>query len=461
MTVTLELAKFLAEKVKFDKLPEKTIESAKEKILDWLGVALAGNLMGAAKTVTNMVKAMGGVNEATLLGHREKVPALNAAFANGFCTHILELDDGDSTNHMHVSCNIMPAALAAAEIMGASGKDLITAVIAGYEAGIRIGNSLLPEHYDDLGFHITGTAGIFGAAVAAGKIFNLDTEQMASALGLAGTQSSALVIAFQSDGKPLHAAKAAMDGLLSSLLVKNGITGPVEVLDGKTVRGVGFGPAYTGGKSNPEMILHYPNNLGENWRINYIYHRTVPCTFQNIGLLIDVIVKNDIKPDDVEEVICKFKPSWMKAHGWNSDGSSVGAAKASFPHIVATTMYYRDLILKLEQFNKIYTTNKQVLEFMKKVKMVEVPDAEHLKLKWYVTIKTRDGREYGYGFSDIIREKWKGDWGNPLTREELHQKFRWLASRELSKEKVEKIIELVEELEEVADIRQLTDLLAP
>src|SRR4029077_18039995 len=102
--------------VTYDKLPDKTVNAAKEKVLDWIGVATAGNLMETAKTVVEMTKQAGGASEDTLLGNRTRVPALSAAFANGFCSHIIELDDGDSRNHMHLSCNIMPAALAAAEV---------------------------------------------------------------------------------------------------------------------------------------------------------------------------------------------------------------------------------------------------------------------------------------------------------------------------------------------------------
>ncbi|NIN52077.1 MAG: MmgE/PrpD family protein, partial [Nitrososphaeria archaeon] len=215
--VTKTLADF-ASSVRFSDLPEEALRHSKKCILDLLGVALAGSMTIPGRIIIDFVKKLGGEPEATVISSPLMVPCTNAALANGTLAHALELDDGSRYAMGHPGVVVIPAALAAAESNDVSGKDLITAVVLGYETFIRLGSAVNPSHFRR-GFHTTGTCGTFAAAVAAGKILGLDEDGMANALGLAGTQSAGL-FEFVSDGsmsKPLHPGRSAQSGVLAVL----------------------------------------------------------------------------------------------------------------------------------------------------------------------------------------------------------------------------------------------------
>src|SRR5690606_29784581 len=174
---------------------------------------------------------MGGAEQAHLVtGGQSSV--LNAALVNGAASHVVELDDIHKGSIIHAATVVIPAALAVAEWKGLSGKELIAAVVAGYEVCYRIGEAVSPSHY--YYWHNTATCGTFGAAIAAAKLLGLTTEQTIAALGNAGTQAAGLW-EFIEDGamtKQLHTGKAAMNGLLAALLAQKGFTGPQKILEG-------------------------------------------------------------------------------------------------------------------------------------------------------------------------------------------------------------------------------------
>jgi len=451
LSVTKVLAEFLAS-LRYEDIPDEVKTRAKHHILDWIGVAVAGSSAKTSRIIADFIRRAGGKEEATLIGYREKAPCVNAAFANGFMGHVLELDDGDvPRSYVHPATCANPAALATAEVMGASGKDYITAIVAGYEAMIRIGASIKLKHYGKLGFHSTGTCGTFGAAVAAGKILDLNSEEMAYAIGLAACQAAGLTIGFGSDAKPFHAGKAAMNGVIAAMLAKEGITGPTTTLDGK-----GFDYAYTGGEPNSEAIIR---DLGKDWMIMGCYMKRYPCAFQEIFTIVDLVKEHDIKPEDVDEVLVELRQSWLKGHGYYTDGSSVTSAKCSLPYCVAVAIMDRQV--GLEQFTWQRIRDPKLLEFMRqKVKIIpsSLPDDawEEKRFPW-VTIKTKDGKTFRADY--VPRKDFVG--GDKWSKEMLQEKFVYLASRELPKEKVSKIIEIVNKLEEIADIRELTYLLVP
>jgi 2-methylcitrate dehydratase PrpD len=240
MTIASILGEF-ASNITFEYLPKEVVKRAKACIIDTLGVIIGGIDTEQSRKVVSLVEEMGGKQEATVFGGKRKAPAINAALANGTTAHALDLDDGHAMAQLHPGSCVIPAALAMSEREDSSGRDLITAVIVGYEVMIRIGMAINPGHRDR-GFHSTGTCGVFGAAAACGKILGLDAEEMVSALGLAGTQSSGLL---ESDhrgtmAKALHAGRAAQNGAYSAMLAKMGFTGPDTILEGRE----GFFRAY-------------------------------------------------------------------------------------------------------------------------------------------------------------------------------------------------------------------------
>ena len=210
-------------------LPQDALTVAKQCVLDWFAVTLAGLDEPLARILREQA-GEAGAGTATIVGTSSRCTPTEAALVNGATSHALDYDDGHALTGGHATVAVFPAALAMAEVLGSSGLDLLRALIVGMEAEAVIGSLALPAHYDR-GFHATGTLGAFGAAAAVGFLLELDETQMAMALGLAGTQAAGLKAMFGTMGKPFHAGKAASNGVLAACLAKRGFTANSDVLD--------------------------------------------------------------------------------------------------------------------------------------------------------------------------------------------------------------------------------------
>ena len=220
------------------------INAAKESFLDFLAVSIVGSHKGdLSKIMVPYLLKLGGKKESTILGISKKVPSVNAALANGISGHSMDLDDGHRKALGHPGVCVIPAALAVGELTGCSGKTLLTSIIIGYEIFVRIGKAVNPSLFSR-GFHTTGVCGTLAAASAAAKVLSLDKEKIISTLGIAGTQSSGLLIVAHSGQtiKPLNAGKAAQNGVLSALLSQAGAIGSSKIVEGKD----GFIQAFSG-----------------------------------------------------------------------------------------------------------------------------------------------------------------------------------------------------------------------
>jgi 2-methylcitrate dehydratase PrpD len=203
--------------------------AAKHCILDWFAVTLAGLTEPAAQFVREDVIGR-SLGRASIVGTAETCAAADAALANGTASHALDYDDVHITMLGHPTVAVFSAALAVAEEEGSTGEQLLRAFIAGYDAAVFVGTLAMPSHYER-GFHSTATIGSFGAAAACGLLLGLDAQQMAMALGLAGTQAAGLKSMFGTMAKPLHAGKAASNGVLAARLAKRGFTANPGVLE--------------------------------------------------------------------------------------------------------------------------------------------------------------------------------------------------------------------------------------
>src|SRR5438270_4587532 len=206
-----------ASAVTYDALPEPVRALARQCVLDYSGVALAGADDPLAKILLDELAEAGGAAQAGIIGHAARLPALSAALVNGAIGHALDYDDVNLAIPGHPSVAILPGLIALAEQRRSSGREIIAAFVAGYETACRIGTALRPGHYDR-GFHATGTVGCFGAAAACAHLLGLDADGMARALGIAGTQAAGLKSQFGTMCKPFHAGKASQSGLLAARL---------------------------------------------------------------------------------------------------------------------------------------------------------------------------------------------------------------------------------------------------
>src|SRR5215475_5886375 len=293
------LTKVLARKsaaLEYEDLPPEARVIARQCVLDYFGVALAGAGDELVRVVLDELTEAGGAPQASVVGHDRHLPALSAALVNGTAGHALDYDDVNLAMPGHPGAAILPALLALGEATHASGADLMAAFCAGYETQCRIGLLVAPSHYDD-GFHATGTIGAVGAAAACAHLMKLDAEQTAHALGIAGTQAAGLRSLFGTMCKPFHAGKAASNGGLAARLAKRGFVARPDVLECEQ----GFARTH-GADFDPERAMA-PPPLGLHLRANlFKYHAACYLTHAAIEAARNLKAEHAIAPEQVRSV---------------------------------------------------------------------------------------------------------------------------------------------------------------
>jgi 2-methylcitrate dehydratase PrpD len=279
--VAMGLTQALAQRssaLAYDDLPVAARELTRQCVLDYLGVALAGAGDELVRLLLDEMSESGGAPQASVLGHEARLPVLSAALVNGAAAHALDYDDVNMAMPGHPSVAILPGVLALAELRRSSGREVITAFVAGYETACRIGAALRPGHYN-LGFHSTGTIGSFGAAAACARLLSLDSETTATALGIAGTQAAGLKSQFGTMCKPFHAGKAAQNGLLAARLAARGFSSRADIVECVQGFALTHGPDFTLGAAlaEPEGGLHLFANLFKYHAACYLTHAPIEC----------------------------------------------------------------------------------------------------------------------------------------------------------------------------------------
>jgi 2-methylcitrate dehydratase PrpD len=443
--VTKDLADFVVS-TDFNSIPQDVKQDAKLCVLDWLGAALAGSLESPAKIITSIIREMGGSEESTMVGTPMRTSCVNAALANGICGHTVELDDIHEESIIHPAAPVVPAALAVAERSNVSGRDLITSVILGYELEIRIGAAMNPSHYRF--WHTTGTCGTFGAAAAAGKILGLDSRRMVNALGIAGTQAAGLVEVFGTMSKSLNAGRAAMDGVLAALLAERGFTSSTAILEA--------GKGYCQAAAEEYDVNRITENLGTEFKLkNRVFKIHASCghTHGAIDGILLLARKHGMKPDAVDEILVSTYPIAVDTVGKNYEPKTMSEAKFSLPYCLATALIYGKV--GLAEFSEERLTDPKTLTLSRKVRLMV--DQEYLNARLgpaKVTLRTTDGEEFSCRV-DVP----KGYPLNPISKEELEQKFRSLASLALPGRQVFEIVRTVNGLENLNELEPLADLL--
>jgi 2-methylcitrate dehydratase PrpD len=231
IAATALLARYAAAS-RHESLPAAVVHEARRALVNWAGCAIGASAHPTVEIAWNAMRPFAGAAQATLLGRRERTDVLNAALVNGISSHVLDFDDTHPDTLVHPSGPVASAILALAEFRGASGRELLNAFVVGVEVECRIARAVLPAHYE-IGWHVTGTAGIFGAAAASARLLGLDAERTAWALGLAATQAAGIREMFGSMAKSLHPARAAQNGLAAALFAESGFTSSASAIEGK------------------------------------------------------------------------------------------------------------------------------------------------------------------------------------------------------------------------------------
>lgn len=445
--------------LKFNNLDSQVVHTIKRFILDHLGCVYAGVNVDSSQTITRAIMRLSSENApCKVFGQVHKHLPPMAALINSTVSHSVEMDDDHREGTGHPGATIIPAALAVAEWQGNSGKELIEAILAGYEIYIRIAAGFLGKAYYS-GWHPTATCGVFGAAMASGKLLGLDEDALTKAMGIAGTTSSGL-LEYQENGswtKRSQTGNASMNGVIVALLAREGFTSPTTILEGKN----GFYNAYSHkGIYDLNTVV---DKLGERFMaVETSIKAAACCRFSQpiVDCTLDLALKYDLKPDQVKDVLVKVNKFAIRALCSPKEikyrPETVVDAQFSLPYAVGVSLVRRKALI--DDFSPDSIKDPAIIETASKVRWAEESSFEKKYPKCYpasVTIWTTDGRE----LTSTI-EYPKGDPENPVTDEELVEKFRINASYAIARpDWIEDIINATLKIEEFSDIRQFTKLL--
>ena len=435
------LAKFVVD-LQYEDLPQNVVEKTKIHFLDSLGNILGAYEMPWSRMVIKIVEQMKGEPQSTVMGNPRKYPMIMAALANGTMAHGIDADDsGARPSWAHPGSCIIPAAYSASEAKQVSGKELITAILAGYEVNCRVDSAVYPG-LRNRGFHATGVVGTIGAATAAGKILGLNEEQMVNAFGLAGIQAAGLDewLTAGDMSKRLHAGKAAMNGVLAALLAREGYTGPSTVFEGK------YGLLATHTESYD--LSRLTEGLGTEFKILGCKFKPYACCHElcpPIRLALQTQREHEIKPEDIEKI--RIGLNHITAENQLKVAQTPLHAQNHAAVAVAIALVEGQVFMK--EFFECYD-DPRVIELGQKCEVYSDPEINEVfptKIGTKLDIITKDNH-YSLFEADKL----------PIPPSFIKEKFTELSSMQLSTEKVEKIIKIVDELETLENMVQLSDL---
>jgi 2-methylcitrate dehydratase PrpD len=396
------------------------------------------------------MKSMGGAEESTVIGEYGKIPCVNAAFVNGALAHIHELDDGHRFAMGHPSATVIPAALAVGEKNDATGKELITAIVVGYEVFVRIACSINPSHLQR-GFHTTGTCGTFGAAAASGKILGLNMNELANALGIAGIQAAGLMEVTQGESvvKPLQPGRAAQSGVLAALFAQNGITAPDTILEGEN----GFCRA-TSDSYNLQTIVR---NLGKDYEIMRVYfkfHASCRHTHPSIDATLKLVNEYNTAPEEIKEIRVKTYSTAYNLCGKEFEPKTVSTAKFSLPYCISAAILQRNVGPEVFTVEKIKDQN--VLNLAKKVKVEVDPEIDKSAPKERgakVEIIRINGEKHECFIKNPL-----GEPEVPASSEDLKNKFRVLSTKVIPTDSANDLITIIDKLETLKNVKEIMEI---
>ena len=455
MEYTRKLAEFCAG-VSLERLPAEVIDKTKLCILDFFANVYGSLELEAVSGVVSYIRSLGGPETATALGCGFKTGIHNAAFLNGTTAEAIEGQDGLRFGGNHPGTAVIPAALAVAEDRGLGGREVIEAVVAGYEAAGRIAAAMHP-HHTLAGFLPTGTCGAFGAAAAASKLMGHDAEGMLNSLGNAGyllplSMAEHLMGGYTS--KIVQGGQAASAGLTAAGLAGAGITGAPYVLEGSHLGG-GFTQITTRSEPSLERIAE---QLGEHFSIMDIYFKPYTACRHTHGAAqaaLELVDREDFGPQDIEAVDVYTYHIASVAVGKGVTGESTFvSAQFSLPYVVAACLI--DGEMGPAQLREDRISDSAILELSQRVKVnvdPELAKAYPGMTSSRVEIKLKSGQTLAKQV-DIP----KGDPRDPMTSEDVAGKVKRFASQKDEKA-LDEVIRLSLELEEVGDIKELTSII--
>jgi 2-methylcitrate dehydratase PrpD len=440
-----DVTKILARYVvagKYDDLPENVRKEGVRTLLNWVGVAIGGSRHQTVDIAASALGPFSGPPQASLLGRRERFDIMNAAFINGVSSHIFDYDDTHLKTIIHPAGPVASAILAMSEMQPVSGKDFLNALALGIETECRIGNAVYPNHYD-AGWHITGTAGVFGAAAAAGKLLGLNEQQMVWALGLAASQPVGLRESFGSMNKSFNPGRAASNGIFAALLASKNYTSSDEMIEAK--RG------WANTISTKQDYKEITDGLGQRYEAALNTYKPFACGIvlhPAIDAAIQLRNDNKLTADQIERVELKVHPLVLELTGKKTPREGL-EGKFSVYHAVAIALV--EGAGGEKQFSDRAVTDPTVVALRSKVIPVITPGIETAQVD--MTIVLKDGRTLHRYIQHAV-----GSLDVPMSDKELEVKFADLADGILPSPVIRQAMDLcwnVETLGNAADIAKM------
>lgn len=451
MTSSENLAAFCAN-LKFEDIPRDVVQRTLELMLDWTGSCLAGSGSRQARIMRGFAEQMGPTSGASrILGSDKTSSPLFAALVNAAASHVVEQDDLHNSSVFHPATVVFPPALAVAEHEQTSGKALITACIAGYEAGIRIGEYLGRSHYRI--FHTTATAGTLASAMAVSNLLGLDQKQTLNALGSAGTQAAGLweFLRDAADSKQLHTAKASADGLFAAYTAAAGLTGAAQILEGAQGMGVGLHA-----EGNVEALT---DRLGDRWALmetSFKYHASCRHTHPAADAMLAIMQTHAPDLSTIDSI---------RVHVYQAAYDVLGAVK--YPATVHQSKFSMGFVLALiaregragvSAFTESALSDPELIALHDKVSMrvdAEIDSAYPNKWCAKVVVTTQNGESLSHFVDTPL-----GDPGNFLSRSQIEDKVRRLSQHfdVCTRSETDALIDKVWQLDAADSVRDLFKL---
>jgi 2-methylcitrate dehydratase PrpD len=423
---------------------EAVEREAHRTFLNWVGCAVGAANNQAANAALAGVMMLQPAPQATLLGRRERVDMASAALLNGISSHTFDFDDTHLKTIIHPAGPVASAALALAEHLGCSGRELIDALVLGIDVSCRIGNLVYPEHYDR-GWHITGSTGMLGAAAACARLLRLDEHQTTMALGIAASQPVGLREQFGTMTKPFHPGAAARAGLLSALLAKHGFTASARALEAPR----GFAQVVSSKCAWNEAT----DELGQRFEISFNTYKPFAC-----GIVIHPSIdacaqlrELGVRPDEVERIELKVHPLVLELTGKTEPADGLQAKFSVYHGCAAGLIFGR---AGEAEFADAVVTRDDVVALRRKV-VATVDDAID-EAAADVTAVLRDGRRV-----HVFVEHAIGSLQRPMGDTALDGKFAALSEPILGRARTTELIVACRRLGELPDARGLAALARP
>jgi 2-methylcitrate dehydratase PrpD len=444
MSETKALASWVV-KSHINDIPDDVRREALRAILNYTGCALGGSPDPAVNIAMQAFAPFFGPATASILGRRERVDPLHAALMNGIGSHVYDYDDTTPKNYIHPSSPVASALFAYASANKVSGSDFVHAFILGFEAESRIGNSVYPAHYD-VGWHITGTAGVFGAAVAIGKLIGLSEQQMIWAIGLAATQAAGLREMFGSMAKSLHPGRAAQNGYASALLAQAGFTSGIHGLEGPR----GFA-AVQAAKYDLSKITA---GLGIDFDLRANTYKPFPCGIVNHPTIDGAIqIHDEFAPasESIRAVRLRVAPLVMDL--CNQRNITRGLqGKFSVYHGAAIGLVRGRAGIR--EYSDEAVNDPAIKRVRESATAVGDPSITEDQARIEVDLVTGET-------IDRFVEKSLGNIHRPMTNQQLEEKFRDQAVLALPAPQVERVIELCWRIDRLRDVSELVQQAVP